>query len=90
MTNGAKEFIEEDDEEHQPFPTLEEALNLIDQDCGFNIEVKWDMMLKDGSNECHFPFEINLFLDQIIKTALAHGSSRKIVFSSFNPDVCTM
>ena len=65
-SNGVKEFNEENDE-HEPFPTLEEALNKIDESCGFNIELKWDMMLKDGSNECHFPFEINLFLDTVLK-----------------------
>ena len=66
FSNGVKEFHEENDE-YEPFPTLEEALNKIDESCGFNIELKWDMMLKDGSNECHFPFEINLFLDTVLK-----------------------
>ncbi len=84
-----KEFSEESEEDHA-FPTLHEALTQIDQSCGFNIELKWDMMLQDGSNECHFPFEINLFLDSILETVLKHGQRRKIVFSSFNPDVCTM
>lgn len=88
--NGeCKEFAEESVED-QAFPTLQEALELVDQHCGFNIEVKWDMLLKDGSNECHFPFEINLFLDKVLEIVLKHGQRRKIVFSSFNPDVCTM
>ena len=89
IANGVKEFSEESSED-QAFPTLEEALKLIDQNCGFNIELKWDMMLKDGSNECHTPFEINLFLNKVLETVLKHGLRRKIVFSSFNPDVCTM
>ena len=55
-----------------------------------NIELKWDMMLKDGSNECHFPFEINLFLNAVLESVLKHGQRRKIVFSSFSPDVCTL
>ena len=62
----------------------------IDQNCGFNIELKWDVMLKDGSNECHNPFEINLFLNAVLESVLKHGQRRKIVFSSFSPDVCTL
>jgi len=33
-------------EEHQPFPTLEHAFAVIDPVVGFNIEIKWTMMLK--------------------------------------------
>ena len=84
-----QEFTEESVEDHA-FPTLDEALNTIDQNCGFNIELKWDMILKDGSNECHFPFEINLFLNAVLESVLKHGQRRKIVFSSFNPDICTL
>jgi len=89
IDNGVKEFNEESVEDHA-FPTLDEALNTIDQNCGFNIELKWDMILKDGSNECHFPFEINLFLNAVLESVLKHGQRRKIVFSSFNPDICTL
>ena len=87
--NFLQEFTEESVEDHA-FPTLDEALNTIDQNCGFNIELKWDMILKDGSNECHFPFEINLFLNAVLESVLKHGQRRKIVFSSFNPDICTL
>merc|ERR1712156_1151140 len=89
IANGVKEFTEESVEDHA-FPTLNEALNTIDQNCGFNIELKWDMKMKDGSNECHFPFEINLFVNAVLESVLRHGQRRKIVFSSFNPDICTL
>ena len=88
-TTFLQEFTEESDEDHA-FPTLDEALIKIDQNCGFNIELKWDVMLKDGSNECHNPFEINLFLNAVLESVLKHGQRRKIVFSSFSPDVCTL
>ncbi len=84
-----KVFTEESADDHA-FPTLEEALEQIDPSCAFNIELKWDMLLLDGSNECKVPFEINLFLDIVLGTVIKHGQKRKIVFSSFNPDVCTM
>ena len=34
--------------------------------------------------------EMNSFLDPIIGCVIKHGGKRAIVFSSFNPDICTM
>merc|ERR1712127_945705 len=34
--------------------------------------------------------ELNSFLDPIIECVLEHGGKRAVVFSSFNPDICTM
>ena len=64
---------------------METALKSVDGHAGFNIELKWDMELADGSRESHNAFELNLFVDTILKTVLEHGNKRKIVFSSFNP-----
>jgi glycerophosphocholine phosphodiesterase GPCPD1 len=44
--NKSQRFFDEDLEEHQPFPTLHQALDCIDPHVGFNIEVKWTMQLK--------------------------------------------
>ena len=44
----------------------------------------------DGTRESHNAFEMNIFMDAILKTVLKHAKSRKIVFSTFNPDVCTV
>lgn len=87
-SSGIKVFS--DLEDHQPFPTLEKALQVVDSHAGFNIELKWDMELADGRRESHNAFELNLFVDTILQTVLAHGNKRKIVFSSFNPDICTV
>ena len=57
---------------------------------GFNIEIKWDMENMDGTRESHNAFEMNVFVDAILKTVLQNAKSRKIVFSSFNPDICTV
>ena len=86
---GVKTFPEGDDE-YDPFPTLQTALTKIDQDCGFNIEIKYGQLMKDDQEEDKNPMEMNIFLDQILKTVLKHGAERKIIFSSFNPDICTM
>ena len=57
---------------------------------GFNIEIKWDMENMDGTRESHNAFEMNLFVDAILLTVLRNAKSRKIVFSTFNPDICTV
>merc|ERR1719168_262353 len=46
--------------------------------------------MKDEKEEDKNPMEMNLFLDQVLRTVLRHGGDRKIIFSSFNPDICTM
>ena len=90
LSHGVKTFSEDEDADHQPFPTLEAALAAIDVHTGFNIEIKWDMELKDGSRESQHAFEMNLYMDAILTTVLQHGAARRIFFSSFNPDVCTV
>lgn len=89
---GVKSWGNAGDEEHEPFPTLELILERLDSSCGFNIEIKYPGMMKTGKMEYEGgnPMEMNLFLDQILKTVLSHGKERKILFSSFNPDICTM
>nr|XP_018898262.1 PREDICTED: glycerophosphocholine phosphodiesterase GPCPD1 [Bemisia tabaci] len=83
-------FACDDAEEHQPFPTLKQVLEVIDPHIGFNIELKWTMQLKDGTFELDNPFDINIYLDKILKVVLEHSGSRIVVFHCFNPDICTM
>ena len=78
------------DERHQPFPTLQQAFQHLDPHVGFNVEIKWTMKLKDGTYELNHPFELNLYLDIILRSILQDGGSRKIVLSCFHPDICTM
>ncbi|XP_050675509.1 glycerophosphocholine phosphodiesterase GPCPD1 isoform X4 [Leptidea sinapis] len=83
-------FYDEDLEEHQPFPTLEQALKVIDVHVGFNIELKWTMELKDGTFELNNPFDMNTYVDKVLEVVLKNGNERRIVLSCFNPDICTM
>ncbi|CAG4968151.1 unnamed protein product [Colias eurytheme] len=83
-------FYDEDLEEHQPFPTLKDTLEALDEHVGFNIELKWTMELKDGTFELNNPFDMNTYVDKVLEVVLKHGGSRRIVFSCFNPDICTM
>ena len=88
--NGVKSFGNEAEADHQSFPTLEDFLTKLDSSCGFNIEVKYGGTMKDGIEEQENPMEMNLFVDQILKMVLRLGGERRIVFSSFHPDICTM
>lgn len=88
--NREAKFFDEDLDEHQPFPQLADALNLIDMSVGFNIEVKWSMQLKDGTLEMDRTIDRNLYVDCILDVVLSKAGSRRIVFSCFDPDICTM
>ncbi|KOC63791.1 Glycerophosphocholine phosphodiesterase GPCPD1 [Habropoda laboriosa] len=66
------------------------VLQELEQHVGCNIEIKWTMQLKDGTFELNHPFDLNMYLDIILKVVLEYGGDRKIVFSSFNPDICAM
>ncbi|KAL3281402.1 hypothetical protein HHI36_004611 [Cryptolaemus montrouzieri] len=83
-------FFDDDQEEHQPFPTLQQVLEVLNPHVGFNIEIKWTMQLHDGSYELYHPTDVNLYLDTILEVVLKHGGTRRIVFSCFNADCCTM
>ncbi|CAG2065045.1 unnamed protein product [Timema podura] len=48
------------------------------------------MQLQDGTYEVYHPFDLNMYLDTVLKVVLRHAGTRKIVFSCFHPDVCTM
>ncbi|MEE6474358.1 hypothetical protein FKM82_010356 [Ascaphus truei] len=78
--------------DNQPFPSLQSALESVPEDVGFNIEIKWICQQRDGvwDGKLSTYFDMNLFLDIILKTILRNCGSRRIVFSSFDADICTM
>ncbi|XP_075940039.1 glycerophosphocholine phosphodiesterase GPCPD1 isoform X2 [Anarhichas minor] len=92
--NDAKDLLDEEEEidEHQPFPSLSQIFQAIPEHVGFNIELKWICQLKDGSWDGNLSsyFNMNTFLDIILSCILKKGGSRRIVFSCFDPDICTM
>ncbi|TRY88498.1 hypothetical protein DNTS_005172 [Danionella cerebrum] len=79
-------------DEHQPFPTLSQIFQAVPENVGFNIELKWISQFKDGSWDAHLSsyFNMNQFLDIILTCVLQNAGKRKIIFSCFDPDVCTM
>ncbi|XP_040285700.1 glycerophosphocholine phosphodiesterase GPCPD1 isoform X1 [Bufo bufo] len=76
----------------QPFPSLHTVLESVPEDVGFNIEIKWICQEKSGKWDGNLStyFDMNLFLDIILKTILENAGSRRIVFSSFDADICTV
>ncbi|KAI1710854.1 glycerophosphoryl diester phosphodiesterase family domain-containing protein [Ditylenchus destructor] len=83
ITGGPDEAFE-----MQPFPRLIDALQQINPDTGFNIEIKYPMVMKNGEHECKNFFERNEYVDIIVADVLNYGGERRIVFSSFDPDIC--
>uniref|UniRef100_A0A8D2ZVT2 Glycerophosphocholine phosphodiesterase 1 n=1 Tax=Scophthalmus maximus TaxID=52904 RepID=A0A8D2ZVT2_SCOMX len=64
----------------------------VPEHVGFNIELKWICQLKDGSWDGSLSsyFNMNTFLDVVLSCVLQKGGKRRIVFSCFDPDICTM
>lgn len=56
---------------------------LTDAQCPFFQDGVWDGNLSTY-------FDMNVFLDIILKTVLENSGKRRIVFSSFDADICTM
>ncbi|XP_053381045.1 glycerophosphocholine phosphodiesterase GPCPD1-like [Mercenaria mercenaria] len=87
------EGIQDDDvdpEDIQPFPTLERLFEGVDIHTGFNIEVKYPLMKADGTGNISDYFDMNRFVDIILAVVYRKHNGRRIVFSSFDPDVCSM
>lgn len=85
-----QKFFDEDLEEHQPFPTLQQVLEVIQPDVGFNVEIKWGLEREDGTFELEDYIDPNIYIDKILNIVLKYCGNRRIFFSCFNPDVCSM
>ncbi|KRZ40964.1 putative glycerophosphocholine phosphodiesterase GPCPD1 -like protein T05H10.7 [Trichinella pseudospiralis] len=74
-----------------PFPTLDEVLKhrSLPTELGFMIEVKYPQKLVYGYNNENYP-ERNIYVDAIVNSVLENAGQRKIIFSSFDPDICLM
>ncbi|KAH6946008.1 hypothetical protein HPB50_011128 [Hyalomma asiaticum] len=84
------DFREDDLEDNQPFPTLQHVLEAVDPSVGFNVEIKCPMQFRDGSWEMDLNFDINQYVDIILRTLLDFSGKRYIILSCFHPDICTM
>lgn len=87
-----RSFANDHLQEHQPFPQLADVLDIINPHVGFNIEIKWSQRLQDGTMEEGFEHVVdrNLYVDCILDVVYRKAGKRRIVFSCFDPDICTM
>ncbi|ELT93656.1 hypothetical protein CAPTEDRAFT_223175 [Capitella teleta] len=76
----------------QLFTPLKEFLSTIDPLTGFNLEIKYCCREKSGSYEEGLEYfeERNSYLDCILENMLPFAKKRRILFSSFDPDICTL
>jgi glycerophosphodiester phosphodiesterase len=74
-----------------PFTTLEEMFLKIPENVGFNIEMKYPMLHETEEQEMDSTaVELNNFVDTVLTKVYELGKERKIIFSSFNPDICLL
>ncbi|KAI3323962.1 glycerophosphodiester phosphodiesterase GDE1 [Xylariaceae sp. AK1471] len=72
-----------------PFATLEELFKKIPENVGFNIEMKYPMLLESEQNYMDtYAIELNSFCDTVLTKVYELAKNRHIIFSSFNPDIC--
>ncbi|KAG1661429.1 Glycerophosphocholine phosphodiesterase GPCPD1 [Nymphon striatum] len=77
--------------DQSPFPTLVSVFNEVDSCLGFNIEIKCPLTYKDGTSDVErFWDDLNVFIDTILTCVMKSAGNRRIIFSCFNPEVCTM
>lgn len=74
-----------------PFTTLEEMFVELDEQVGFNIEMKYPMLHESEEQEMDtYAVELNSFVDTVLTKVYDLSKKRKIIFSSFNPDICLL
>ena len=74
-----------------PFTTLQEMFEQLPETTGFNIEMKYPMLHESEEHEMDtYAVELNSFVDTVLTKVYDLGKKRKIIFSSFNPDICLL
>ncbi|EDV41960.1 uncharacterized protein Dana_GF17237 [Drosophila ananassae] len=82
--------------EQRPFPLLLELFeqeDLLPTNLGFNIEIKWpqlDTSRRWEKGSFKPTFDRNFYVDTILEIVLKNAGKRRIIFSSFDADICTM
>ncbi|XP_069119397.1 glycerophosphocholine phosphodiesterase GPCPD1-like isoform X2 [Argopecten irradians] len=75
---------------HQPFPTLQECYQLVEEKIGFNVEIKYPQLVMDGHWEEENFWDRNEYVDIILRNTFAYARGRRIIFSSFDPEICML
>ncbi|CAG9990204.1 unnamed protein product [Clonostachys byssicola] len=83
---------------HEPFITLEELFCSLPEDIPLDIELnervaetypEYPMLYEAADFQMdNYATEINVFLDTILSVTYARAGNRRIIFTSFSPDIC--
>ena len=65
----------------QNLVTYENIFRVVDPKLGFNIEVKYGLLLAIGEEESPDPIEINLYVDKILQVVFQSAKERVVIFS---------
>uniref|UniRef100_A0A1B0FEH8 GP-PDE domain-containing protein n=1 Tax=Glossina morsitans morsitans TaxID=37546 RepID=A0A1B0FEH8_GLOMM len=93
IDNEIKEYPSHNAEpliEHRIFPRLKDILEALPKTLGLDVEIKWPQTRKCGNLEAEQTIDKNFFVDEVLKTIIDKGCGRPLIFSSFDPDICTM
>ncbi|XP_052797053.1 glycerophosphocholine phosphodiesterase GPCPD1-like isoform X2 [Mya arenaria] len=78
-----------DPEDLQPFPTVARCLQAVDLHTGFNIEIKYPQWLENhNAHEQENYYDLNEFIDVILRVIFENHGGRRIVFTSFDCNSC--
>ncbi|XP_061415432.1 glycerophosphocholine phosphodiesterase GPCPD1 [Lethenteron reissneri] len=78
--------------ETQSFPTLDQVFEGVPEHVGFDIEIKWPLQQKNGVWEGNLSsyFDMNQFVDIILSCVQQQAKTRRIIYSSFDANICAM
>jgi len=83
MSNAATWFLQD------KIASLREAFRSTPAWLGFNIELKYPTTVEVAAMRTHF-YSRNHFVDAVLKVVLEEAKSRKVIFSTFDPDCATL
>eukprot|EP00474_Spongospora_subterranea_P004632 CRZ05090.1 hypothetical protein [Spongospora subterranea] len=71
------------------YPLLIDCFKQVPAHVGFNVELKYPPEITRAETGFKFPSR-NDYVDAVLKSVFEHAGSRRIMFSSFDPDICTL
>ncbi|KAI0514815.1 Glycerophosphoryl diester phosphodiesterase family-domain-containing protein [Xylaria bambusicola] len=75
----------------QPLATLKDLFHKLPNAIGFNIEIKYPRFHETvAARVAPIGPELNLFVDTVLEQVHLYGGSRRIILSSFTPEICML
>ncbi|KAK5632949.1 hypothetical protein RRF57_008664 [Xylaria bambusicola] len=75
----------------QPLATLKDLFHKLPNTIGFNIEIKYPRFHETvAAGVAPIGPELNLFVDTVLEQMHLYGGDRRIILSSFTPEICIL